>query len=155
MNGKLEIVHALVDHAEEVASLFDAYRCWYGQESDLGGARTFIRQRLVSNESQIFFARHDDRAVAFIQLYPMFSSVCLGRVWILNDLYVVESARRAGLGTVLLETAAEFARALGVIRIQLEIKHDNTAAQAACESLGWKQDSEFLHYSLNMSESDG
>ncbi|MEO2031102.1 MAG: GNAT family N-acetyltransferase [Planctomycetaceae bacterium] len=154
MTDEIEIVHALPDHTDDLAPLFDAYRCWYGKSSDLAGAQGFIRQRLTSNESEIFFARRQHQPVAFTQLYPTFSSVSMGRVWILNDLYVVESVRREGVGTVLLETAAEFARALGAVRLQLETKQDNVAALAAYEALGWTQDSDFLHYSLDVSETD-
>lgn len=155
MTDEIEIVHAQPDHAGDVAPLFDAYRCWYGQTSDPDGAFSFIRERLRAGESEIFFARQDGRSVAFTQLYPVFSSVSMGRVWILNDLYVDSSARRQGLGTILLETAAEFAKALGAVRLQLETKHDNTAAQAAYEALGWEQNTEFLHYSLSVDDSDG
>lgn len=154
MTDEIEIVHAQPKHASDVAPLFDAYRCWYGKESDPDGAFSFIRQRLAARESEIFFAQVQGQAIAFTQLYPVFSSVSMGRVWILNDLYVGESARRQGVGTILLETAAEFARALGAIRLQLETKHDNTAAQAAYEALGWQRDNDFIHYSLQVSDSD-
>ncbi len=138
-----------------MAPLFDAYRCWYGQESDPEAAFSFIRQRLHAGESEIFFARIDDRPVAFTQLYPVFSSVSMGRVWILNDLYVDESVRRQGVGTILLETAAEFARELGAIRLQLETKHDNTAAQSAYEAHGWERETDFIHYTLSVDDSNG
>lgn len=155
MTSELEIVHAQPKHAGDVAPLFDAYRCWYGADSDPDGAFSFIRDRLRASESEIFFARMDDRPVAFTQLYPVFSSVSMGRVWILNDLYVDDSVRRQGVGTVLLETAAEFARALGAIRLQLETKHDNMAAQAAYEALGWERNTEFINYTLHVADSDG
>jgi GNAT superfamily N-acetyltransferase len=150
MTDEIEIVHALPNHVDEVVPLFDAYRVWYGEDSDPDGAHHFISQRLSANESEIFFARRGDQPVAFVQLYPVFSSVSMGRVWILNDLYVGESARRQGVGTILLEAAAEFARALGAIRLELETEQTNTAAQAAYEALGWQKTSKFLHYSLEV-----
>lgn len=153
MTDKIQVVHARPDHVDEIAPMFDAYRCWYGKESDLDGARYFISQRLALNEAEIFFVRQGSTAVGFTQLYPMFSSVSMGRVWILNDLFIDESARRQGVGTILLETAAEFARALGAIRLQLETKPDNAAAQSAYEALGWKQVTEYLNYSLELTES--
>jgi len=155
MTDEIEIVHALPTHTDEIAPMFDAYRCWYGQDSDPDGARHFISQRLALNEAEIFLARLGDRPVGFTQLYPMFSSISMGRIWILNDLFIDESARRQGIGTILLETAAEFARALGAVRLLLETKPDNKAAQAAYEALGWKQDTDFLNYSLELSESEG
>ena len=152
MTDKIEIVHALPKHVDEVAPLFDAYRVWCGEDSDPDGAHHFINQRLSANESEIFFARQCDQPVAFTQLYPVFSSVSMGRVWILNDLYVGESVRRQGVGTILLEAAAEFARALGAIRLELETEHTNTDAQAAYEALGWQKNAKFLRYSLKLSE---
>jgi len=154
MTDEIEIVHALPAHAGEVARLFDAYRCWYGKESDPEGARHFISQRLRLNEAEIFFARRKEKAVAFAQLYPMFTSVGMGRVWILNDLFVDESARRSGVGTMLLETVTEFAKQLGAVRLQLETWPSNTAAIAAYEALGWKRDAEFLNYSLDLTDTD-
>jgi len=153
MTEEIEVVHARPDHVDEIAPMFDAYRCWYGKPTDLDGARHFISQRLTLNEAEIFFARQGSNPIGFVQLYPMFSSVSMGRIWILNDLFIDESARRQGVGTILLETAAEFARALGAIRLQLETKPDNSAAQAAYEALGWKQDTEFLNYSLDLGDS--
>lgn len=154
MTDKIEIVHALPKHVDEVAPLFDAYRVWCGEDSDPDGAHHFINQRLSANESEMFFARQCDQPVAFTQLYPVFSSVSMGPVWILNDLYVGESVRRQGVGTILLDAAAEFARALGAIRLELETEHANTAAQAAYEALGWQKNSKFLHYSLKLSEDE-
>ncbi len=155
MTDEIEIVHALPNHIDEVAPLFDAYRVWCGEDSDLGGAHHFINQRLSASESEIFFARRREQPVAFTQLYPVFSSVSMGRVWILNDLYVGESVRRQGVGTILLEAAAEFARALGAIRLELETEQTNTAAQAAYEALGWQKNSKFFHYLLKLSEDEG
>ncbi|MCH2204130.1 MAG: GNAT family N-acetyltransferase [Fuerstiella sp.] len=154
MPDEFDIVHAQSDHANDLAPLFDAYRCWHGMKSDPDGARSFIRQRITAGESEIFFASHNNRAVAFTQLCPVFCSVSMDCVWMLNDLYVTESVRRKGLGSALLETAIEFVRALGANRIRLEIKRNNTAAQAVCETLGWNLNPELLHYSLNLSDSN-
>ncbi len=150
MTDQFQIVHAQPTHVDDVAPLFDAYRCWYGEKSDPDGARYFISQRLTAHESEIFYACCGDQAVAFAQVYPVFSSVSMERVWILNDLYVDESVRRQGVGTLLLETASEFAQALGAIRLELETKHDNKIAQAAYEALGWKQNADFVRYSLDV-----
>lgn len=154
MAEEIEIVHALPTHVDEIAPMFDAYRCWYGKESDLKGARHFISQRLSQNEAEIFIARRAGSPVGFTQLYPMFTSISMGHLWILNDLFITESARRQGVATILLETAAEFARALGAVRLLLETRLDNTAAQAAYEALGWKQDTDFMNYSLELTASE-
>ncbi len=150
MTDDVSIIHAQPDHAGEVAPLFDAYRCWYGQASDPAGCRRFLTQRLRQNQSELFFARRASRAVGFVQLYPLFSSVALAPVWQLNDLFVAESDRRTGIATLLLETAVRFAESLDAVRLDLAVLNDNTAALALYESAGWKPDTRFqrLTYQL-------
>jgi hypothetical protein len=41
-------------------------------------------------------------AVGFMQLYPSFSSVSMQPIWIVNDLFVVEEARRRGVEAIVL-----------------------------------------------------
>jgi len=65
--------------------LFDAYRLFYRQESDLEGARRFLMERLNHNQSVIFLAFHDDAAIGFTQLYPSFSSAAMARIYILLE----------------------------------------------------------------------
>src|SRR5437763_3649222 len=90
--------------------LFDAYRQFYGQASDLTGARTFLKERFELTQSVVFIAEERDNAVGFTQLYPSFSSVSMARTFILNDLFVAPDRRRKGVGEMLLQAAAEFAR---------------------------------------------
>lgn len=124
-------------HLDVVARLFDQYRGFYGQPSDPALARDFIRERMERDESVILLAWVDDAAVGFTQLYPAFSSVSASRVWILNDLLVLPEARRMGVARALLSSAAEFARADGALRLELETDHDNASAQALYQAMGW------------------
>ena len=84
--------------------------------------------------------------MGFTQLYPSFSSVSLARTFILNDLFVVPSHRRSGVGSELLRAAVEHARALGAVRVTLNTDIQNTAAQATYEARGWKRDREYFVY---------
>ena len=146
----MHISCANIDDLEALAGLFDAYRVFYGQDSDPPRAHAFLNDRLERGESTIFIARLDDgTAAGFTQLYPLFSSVSTGRVWLLNDLYVASSARRTGTGAALLAAAREFARSTGALRIELATAHGNTAAQALYEREGYVVDTEFRRYSLN------
>ncbi|APZ92473.1 GNAT family N-acetyltransferase [Fuerstiella marisgermanici] len=147
----LAIINATEKHAAEVARLFDAYRVWYGKASDADGALNYITQRLRQNESVIFLATVDGAAAGFVQLYPLFSSISMGPVWILNDLFVAEDFRQQGIGTLLLETATEFGRESGALRLHLETGPQNFGAQKLYEAHGWKKDDEFFCYSLELS----
>nr|WP_298122852.1 GNAT family N-acetyltransferase [uncultured Pseudoxanthomonas sp.] len=124
-------------HLDVVARLFDQYRGFYGQPSDPALARDFIRERMERDESVILLAWVDEAAVGFTQLYPAFSSVSASRVWILNDLLVLPEARRKGVARALLSAAADFARADGALRLELETDHDNATAQTLYRAMDW------------------
>ncbi len=97
---EVTIRQATTDDIEEIAKLFDAYRVFYEQGSDLSLAQEFLGNRLNNLESVIFCAyTSDEHCVGFAQLYPSFSSVSAKRIWILNDLFVLESVRGMGIGT--------------------------------------------------------
>ncbi len=132
----------------DLAPLFDGYRQFYGQRSDLAAARAFLSERLRRDESVIFIASADDVALGFTQLYPSFSSVSVRRLWILNDLFVSPAARRGGVGRRLLERAREWAVETGAKGLTLTTALTNSAARSLYESCGWRLDDEFAHYQL-------
>jgi GNAT superfamily N-acetyltransferase len=138
-----------LDDLERVVPLFDAYRQFYQQPSDLDLARVFLRDRLRNHESVIFLALDPDgSALGFTQLYPSFSSGAARRIYILNDLYVTPEARRRKVGKALLEAAAEFGRRNGALRLTLSTALTNSPAQSLYERTGWKRDSTFCVYTL-------
>lgn len=137
---------------DALALLFDAYRQFYGQASDVPRARDWLRERLRFGESTVIVATLAVRPVGFTQLYPMYSSVRTARTWILNDLYVDAAARRKGVARTLLDAAAQFARADGAAGISLETTLDNAAARALYRAAGWNEDAT-QWYSLPLSRS--
>ena len=140
-----ELVIATLRDVDAIAPLMDGYRQFYGQSSDVEGARKFVQERLALNQSAIILARQHGEVAGFTQLYPSFSSVSMGTIWVLNDLFVRPDSRRAGLGRALLEAAVQFCQQQGSLRLTLATAPDNSAAQSLYESMGWKQDG-FLHY---------
>lgn len=149
------IVQVAVEQVELVSPLFDAYRQFYGQLPDLAGARRFLAERLQRGESVIFAAVEEGRALGFTQLYPSFSSVSMKPIWILNDLFVAEEARRRGVGTLLLRAARDHALRTGAARLALSTAVANTKAQALYERDGWRRDRVFLHYEYELPKEDG
>ena len=125
---------------ETIVPLFDAYRGFYGQASDPARARDWLRERMQRDESVVLVAEREGAVVAFTQLYPMYSSVRTARTWILNDLFVAQSARRSGAARALLDAAAEFAREQGAGGICLETTRDNAPARALYRKAGWSED---------------
>jgi GNAT superfamily N-acetyltransferase len=132
-----------------VAPLFDAYRQFYRNSPDLALARKFLLERFQHSESIIFVAiEKGGAALGFVQLFPSFSSGAAARILILNDLFVVPNARRAGVGTLLLRAAADFGKAVGAVRLTLSTEVTNTSAQALYEAEGWKLQTDFCVYNL-------
>ena len=134
-----------------ITPLFDLYRQFYEQASDLALAENFLAQRLQQNESVIFLAFDGADAVGFTQLYPGFSSVSMARTFLLNDLFAVSSHRRRGVGSLLLAAAVAHAKAEQAVRISLTTNVANTTAQAVYEAQGWAREKAFLTYNFKLS----
>ena len=137
---------ATIHDLEQLVPLFDGYRQFYGRISDLRAAREFLLARFTNEESTVFLAHEDERAIGFTQLYPSFSSISLARIFILNDLFVHEQARRKGVASALMSAAVKFATALGAARLSLSTAITNDAAQALYHSAGWRSDDQFFVY---------
>ena len=144
--AEVRTVRAGLDDLEALVPLFDGYREFYRQPSDPDGARAFLAQRIKRGESVIFVAIVDGAATGFTQLYPLFSSVSMKRLWLLNDLFVAPAGRRAGAGRALLERAERWARETGAKGLTLGTEITNATAQRLYESAGWTKDDEFVHY---------
>ena len=143
-----DIRRATLEDLDLVAPLFDGYRRFYGQAADIPRAQAFLRERLERNESTILLAMRDGTAAGFTQLYPLFSSVRTARLWLLNDLFVAEHARRGGVARALLDAAVAFAREQGAAGVMLETMRDNAPARALYRAAGWHED-ETQWYSLD------
>lgn len=136
-----------------VVDLFDQYRQFYKQPSEVGVAERFINERLGKQESVIFVALNGDVPIGFTQLYPIYSSVRISKNWILNDLYVDSKHRKQGIGEALIKAAMEFAKNDGATFMQLETAVDNYTAQSLYEAIGFEKqvpDYEFLLYKISL-----
>jgi ribosomal protein S18 acetylase RimI-like enzyme len=148
----MEIFQATIEDLEGVSNLFNLYRIFYQQESDLESAKTYIKDRIENKESVLFVVKDKQNYVGFTQLYPTFSSISLKRAWILNDLYVDNKARKQGVGELLLQKAKEYAIETGAKSLSLSTASDNHSAQRLYEKNGYKRDAQFYHYELDLAE---
>ncbi len=145
----MQIIQANLEHLNEAAKLFDAYRIFYRKESDLEGAKNFLKQRLENKESIIFLAFNEQqKAVGFTQLYPMFTSVQMKRWWHLNDLYVDANERGKGISKLLIARSKELAKATNAAAISLETEKTNTIGNQLYPATGFNID-ETNHYIWN------
>jgi GNAT superfamily N-acetyltransferase len=144
----MKVRKAQIKDLPALSVLFDGYRQFYQQPADLVGAQAFLQQRLEQQESVVFVAEDDAGLLGFTQLFPSFSSVSMQRLWILNDLFVADHARKQGVAKALLNEARDWAEATGSKGIILETDWDNTQAQALYQQLGYEQQNSTYHYFL-------
>ncbi|EIK93604.1 acetyltransferase [Pseudomonas sp. M47T1] len=147
----MRIIQASLEHLDMIAPLFVKYREFYGELPYPDSSRAFLEKRLRRKESVIYLALPDDddsKLLGFCQLYPSYSSLSLKRVWILNDIYVAEDARRQLVADHLLRTAKKMAKETQAVRLRVSTSASNEVAQKTYESIGFHQDTEFLNYVL-------
>ncbi len=142
----MKIVKVTPEHLDTIAVLFDKYRVFYKQTSDVAAAKLFLENRIKKEQSVIFIALDNkNKGIGFTQLYPTFSSVSLQSFFILNDLFVLPEARNTSIGALLLSKAKNLCKEEKCKGLALETALDNPAKKLY-ERLGWKQDTDFLHY---------
>ena len=150
-NQTISIRLATLQDLEALAQLFDAYRQFYEQATDIELATTFIKDRLNHQDSITFVALNSAQAlIGFCQLYPTFCSVIAAPICVLYDLYVDSTTRKSGAGKALMLAAQEYAANNGFKRLDLSTAKTNLNAQALYESLGWVRDEIFYSYSKEL-----
>jgi GNAT superfamily N-acetyltransferase len=146
----ISVKKAAIEDINGVSELFNSYRMFYKQETDLGLASSFISERIRNSESVIFFAQDSEgNYLGFTQLYPTFSSVSVKKSWVLNDLFVAENFRKFGIAKQLMNSAKKLAIETNANGIALETSENNFNAQALYESLGYVKGTGVYNYFLS------
>ncbi len=136
-----------LDDLQAVSQLFDAYRVWYRMQSDIEGAKNFLRERIANTESIIYGAfSEEDEIAGFTQLYPLFSSTRMARLWLLNDLYVAEEYRGKGISIALIDRAKELARTTKAAGLILETETSNVIGNRLYPRTGFELDKHNHYY---------
>ncbi|CAK8741588.1 hypothetical protein SODG_004905 [Sodalis praecaptivus] len=130
--------------------LVDLYREFYGEEINHSRSLEFVRERLYLGDSKVIVAVSGGKIVGFVQLFPSFSTVTLQRLWILNDLYVLEDFRSRKVGLKLLESAKAFALEHGAKELFIEGAVSNARARTVCERFGFVENIEYKYYHLSL-----
>jgi GNAT superfamily N-acetyltransferase len=147
------VKEATLNDIEQLAILFDAYRIFYEKESDIAGAIQFLKERLSNKECVIYIAFDNDNSfTGFVQLYPLFSSTRMKRLWLLNDLYVNATYRGKGFGEALIEKAKELAKLTNACGLVLETAKTNTIGNMLYKKTEWILDVEHNFYSWELNE---
>lgn len=155
----IDVRDATTADLDDVVDLFLRYLAFYEQQAGEPEARGFLTDRLAADDTVLLVAETREqerpgRLIGFAQSYRSWSSVSLGPVWVLNDLFVHPSARGTGAGRDLVRATCERADSAGAIRVSLATAWDNVAAQGLYESEGFARDLSFLHYSRATTDRD-
>ncbi|MDQ7863012.1 GNAT family N-acetyltransferase [Peribacillus frigoritolerans] len=135
----MSIQKATLHELESLTELFDLYRVFYEQTSDPGRAREFFKGKADKWGVCGFLWRLMKEIQLVLYNYILlFSSVSMMRSWVLNDLFVKESARKKGFGEELLNAAIAFARETGAKGVLLETGKENVKAQRLYEKIGFR-----------------
>jgi GNAT superfamily N-acetyltransferase len=115
------------DDLNQVSLLFDAYRIFYGQNSDQEAGYAFLSARFDQKESVLILAEMEGNVAGFAQLYPLFSSTQMKRIWLLNDLFVDRKHRGHGLGAALIDASKQHMLNTSGCALILETEKTNLA----------------------------
>ena len=150
----MRIVQATLEHLDQLTPLFIKYRELFGQVAYPESSRKFLSTRISRKESVIYLALADDedKLLGYCQLFPSYSSLSLKRVWILNDIFVAEDARRMLVADRLLQTAKQMAKETNAVRMRVATSVSNEVAQKTYESIGFREDTRFKNYILELGD---
>ena len=150
---KLIIREAKLEDLDRLIILFEKYMKFYQRADRKELIRQYLENRLRMGEARVLLAFENDsdqQPIAFVLLYPGFSSLSLGKIYILNDLYVEEYARRSGIARKLIDASRELARKDHALRLDLSTANTNIEAQKLYELYGFKKDEIFSNYSYSL-----
>lgn len=140
----MQIIKAIPTDLQQIEPIFNLYRSFYGEEKNTEATLKFLEQRIKKNESMILFAKENEEILGFVQIFNSFSSATLSRTFILNDLYVIESARNRGIASALIAKVLEQAKMDNCSRVSLSTAKNNPAKKLY-EKIGFRE-SKFKFY---------
>jgi GNAT superfamily N-acetyltransferase len=127
------------DEADAVARLLIGFRDWYGRlEPPDETFRAGVERLMAEPATEYLLAAAGEREPGGVcQLRFRYGVWTASEDCWLEDLFVTEDSRRAGLGEALVGAAIERARARGCGRIELDVAQSNRAAWALYERMGF------------------
>lgn len=140
------IKQATLAYLDESATLFNLYRIFYRQESDLEKGKDFLRERFINNESTIFLVVVDNQAVGFVQLYKLFHYTKLAKQWLLSDLYVHPDFRGQGLSIALIDRSKLWCEETNACGLMLETEKTNDVGNNLYPRCGFEYDGLHNYY---------
>lgn len=141
-----QIEIATLEHLNEFAELFDSYRVFYEQPSDLERGKSFLKERITNKETVTFLIKKDNKYVGFAQLYSLYHYKTLKRQWLLSDLFVDPAYRGSGLAINLIDQCKQYCIETDACGLLLETQKTNKIGNSLYPKCGFELDSEHNYY---------
>ncbi|WP_435235277.1 GNAT family N-acetyltransferase [Psychromonas sp. PT13] len=145
----MQIREAKLQDLDSLSTLFHTYRhlsVSLNGVSTVQESKNWLEERLKNNEAAFLIAIKNSDMLGFATLYQGFSSISLKKYWVLNDLYVLDSARGLGIGSKLLGAVDSYVISTNAKGVELETSIDNVSAQNLYERLGYVENSQYKNY---------
>ncbi|WP_267740140.1 GNAT family N-acetyltransferase [Myroides injenensis] len=137
---------ASLEDLEQASELFNLYRIFYRQSSDLEAGKAFLKERLLNGESDIFLAWVDGKAVGFVQLYKLFHYIKLEKQWLLSDLFVCPEYRGKGISIGLIDRSKKWCEETNACGLMLETEKTNDIGNQLYPKCGFEYDALHNYY---------
>jgi GNAT superfamily N-acetyltransferase len=137
------------EELDDLLPLVGGYQRFYGAEPDVERNRSFFSRFLhPSAEGLLLGAWNDGDLVGFATLYWFFSSTKAAESVLMNDLFVREDVRGAGIGRALINGALDEARRRGAAHLEWFTAPDNLTAQRLYDSVPGAARSTWYSYEI-------
>lgn len=140
------IREAISSDTKELSVLFNNHRVLHKGHDDVKACEEYLSERIKNKESIIFVAENNNEIVGFTQLYPLFSSTNLKRLWLLNDLFVAQNHRGKRISVLLIDKAKKLCKETNAHGIILETDKSNIVGNKLYPKTGFKLDTEHNFY---------
>ena len=125
----------------------DFYEVSPSDESLLAMSRALIADPELEG-LQLLARGAEGRPLGFATVFWSWSTLSAARLAVMNDLFVGEAARGAGVADALIEECRRRADERGARSLEWSTARDNHRARAVYERVGGKRDDRWLDYSL-------
>ncbi len=147
----IHIKSANIDNLELLSILFNQYRIFYRMPSELERTRVFLSARIQNKDSEIFTAENNkSELMGFVQLYPIFSSTRMKRLWLLNDLFVDLPHRNKQISIQLISRCKQLCRDTDACGLILETEKTNVIGNALYLKTDFILDLEHNYYAWDI-----
>jgi GNAT superfamily N-acetyltransferase len=151
--GRAVIARVGEGDLRDLLPLMRAYCDFYEvapSDDDLLGLSRALIASPGCHGAQLIAREDQGRAAGFATVFWTWSTLQAAQVGVMNDLFVADHARGAGVAEALIAGCVDLCRERGAVELGWQTAKDNLRAQAVYERVGARR-SEWLDYSLPVS----